>query len=219
MAQLQLLTGPQDPSQIQATLNTLISTLNSSAGVAGHDTLGGSSAATAQGPLAADLVYIKAAATPANGPITIAHQPDFARKFQIRIVIGTTTTTAITGGTLTLVGVNQSGQAVSEVISLIANASVTLQSTNCYAHLTSGTVAAYAANGSGTGNTLGLGQSAYLGLTVPPGFTNLTVNKESAIYADEAVGTVDYVSGSISPTTAPNGTTCYDFWWSCNTQE
>jgi len=162
-------TGPQDPSQLNASINSLISTINANSGV--------SQVVTLQAPIAAELISIKAAATPANGTITIAAQPDYARRLQIRIVIGTTTTTAITAGTLTLVGVNASGQAVSEVISLIQNASATLQSTNTYATLTSGTVAAYAANGSGTGNTLGIGVSAYLGLPLAPGWSNLTVYK------------------------------------------
>lgn len=211
MAQLQPLVGPQDPSQLQASINSLINQLNSSAGVAGHDTM--------TAPLAADLIYIKAAATPANGAITIAHQPDYPRKFQVRVVLGTPGTTNITAGTLTLVGVNASGQTITEVISLVTAVSVTLTTANAYAHLTSGTVANYAANGSGTGNTLGIGQATALGLSVPPGFTNLTVNKENTANADETVGTVDTIAGTIVPTTVPTGSASYDFWWSCNTSE
>lgn len=211
MAQLPLLTGPQDPSQLQASLNSLISLMNSSAGVAGHDTF--------TAPLAADLVYIKAAATPANGAITIAHQPDYPRKFQVRIILGTPGTTNITAGTLTLVGTNTSGQTVTEVISLITAVTVTLTTANAYLHLTSGAVANYAASGSGTGNTLGIGQATALGLSLPPGFTNFTVNKENTGNADEAVGTVDYVAGTVVPTTVPTGAANYDFWWSANTQE
>ena len=200
-----LITGPQDPSQINATINSLISGINAAA----LESL----TCRFSAPIAAELVSIKAAATPANGAITIAAQPDFPRKLQIRIVIGTTTTTAITAGTLTLVGTNLAGQTVTEAISLVANASTTLQTANVYAHLTSGTVAAYAAAGSGTGNTLGIGVSAQLGLPLPAGFTNLVVNKEDVDNADEAVGTVDPVAGSISPTTAPNATHNFDFWY------
>ena len=211
MAQIPLLTGPQDPSQLQASLNALITQLNSGAGSAAF--------ARFSAPIAAELISIKAAATPANGAITIAAQPDFPRKLQIRIVIGTTTTTAITAGTLTLVGTSPQGQTVTEVISLIQNASATLQTANAYAHLTSGVVAAYAANGSGTGNTLGIGVSAQLGLPLPAGFTNLNVFKENVDNADEAVGTVDYVAGTVSPTTAPNATHNYDFYYAANSGE
>lgn len=209
MAQIPLLSGPQDPSQINATINSVINNLNG--------LLNGTMWSRVSAPIAAELVSIKAAATPANGAITIAAQPDFPRKLQIRVVIGTTTTTAITAGTLTLVGTNAQGQAVTEVVSLIANASVTLQSVNAYAHLTSATVAAYAANGSGTGNTLGIGVSAQLALTLPPGFSNLIVFKEDVDNADEAVGTVDATAGTVSPTTAPNASHNFDFWYSFNT--
>lgn len=211
MAQLPLLSGPQDPSQLQAAINSLITTLNQNAGVG--------MSARFSAPIAAELVSIKAAATPTNGAITVAGQPDFPRKLQIRIVIGTTTTTAITAGTLTIAGTNVQGQTITEVIPLVANASVTLQSANAYTHVTSGTVANYAANGSGTGNTLGIGVSAQLGLPLPPGFTGLNVFKENVDNADEAVGTVDYVAGTVSPTTAPNATHNFDFYYSANTSE
>lgn len=211
MAQIPLLTGAQDPSQINAVINTLISALNAGAG--------GSEFAYFGAPIAAELISVKAAATPANGAITIAAQPDYPRKLQIRIVIGTTTTTAITAGTLTLVGTNPQGQTITEFISLIQNASATLQTANAYAHLTSGTVAGYVASGSGTGNTLGIGVSAQLGLPLPAGFTNLNVFKENVDNADEVVGTVDYVAGTISPTTAPNATHNYSFWYSSNSSE
>ena len=84
MAQIPLLTGPQDPSQIQASLNALITQLNSGSGSAEF--------ARFSAPIAAELVSIKAAATPANGAITIAAQPDFPRKLQdLHCLIGTTT--------------------------------------------------------------------------------------------------------------------------------
>lgn len=175
--------------------------------------------------LPADLVSIKAAATPANGAITIAAQPPHARKFQIRVVIGTTTTTAITAGTLTLVGLDQDGNAVSEVISLVTTASVTLKSTYAYASLTSGTVAAYAASGSGTGNTLGLGCSNDFGVPTavnPATPVNLVCTKvtkalkvlgTSIVAADDvaATATVDAVARTIAPTTAPAASGLLDF--------
>lgn len=178
-------------------------------------------------PLPADLISIKAAATPANGAITIAAQPPQARKLQIRVVIGTPTTTQITAGTLTLVGVDQDGNAISEVISLVAASSVTLISTYAYASLTSGTVAAYAADGSGTGNTLGIGLSNAFGVPTYPGVTNgrnLVVAKAtkitkvlgtSNVAADDVAATcvVDSVARTITPTTAPasNGLVDYEF--------
>lgn len=165
-------------------------------------------------PIAAELVSIKAAATPANGAVTIAAQPDFPRKLQVRIVIGTTTTTAITAGNLAIVGIDASGNAISENVSLIQNASATVKIANAYAHVTSATVSGYAAAGSGTGNTLGIGVAADLGLPLPVGFVDLVVYKSNVGNADEAVGTVDATAGTISPTSAPNASRNYDFYYS-----
>jgi hypothetical protein len=164
-------------------------------------------------PNAADLVSVKAAATPADGTITIAAQPDVPRKLQIRIVIGTTTTTRITAGTLTLVGEDQDANAVTEVISLIQSSSATLKTAHAYSKLTSGAVAAYAAAGSGTGNTLGIGCAVDLGVSTVQGVTNFALVKESLVTIgtgteDETSGaTVDAVARTVAPSTAPAPTT------------
>jgi hypothetical protein len=185
-------------------------------------------------PRVADLIYVKAAATPANGAITIANQPDQARKLAVRIVIGTPTTTAITAGTLTLVGTDQDGNAITEVISLIATSSKTVNTANAYASLTSGTVAGYAAAGSGTGNTLGLGQAADLGCPTAPGAVDFVLLKATKIVSTftgsgtavttvsilpvddvASTATVDAAARTVSPTTAPGATattaTDYEF--------
>jgi len=175
-------------------------------------------------PLPADLISTVAAVTPSNVALTIAAQPPQPRKLQIRIVIGTTTTTAITAGNLALVGVDQDGNVVSENISLIANASVTLKSANAYASLTSATVSGYVASGSGTGNTVGLGPSNDFGLPGAAGVIDFAVVKStkitkvlgtSNIAADDvaSTGTVDAVARTFAPTTAPaaNGLVDYEF--------
>lgn len=175
-----------------------------------------------EGAKTADLILVKAAATPANGAITIAAQPPHARKLAIRIVIGTTTTTAITAGTLTLVGVDQDGNTVTEVISLIQDASATVKSANAYASLTSGTVAGYTAAGSGTGNTLGIGLAADFGLPTELGAVNFAVHKctkltkvlgTSVTAADDvaASGTVDATARTFAPTTAQDANGLIDY--------
>lgn len=175
--------------------------------------------------LPADLVSIKAAATPANGAITIAAQPVHARKLQVRVVIGTTTTTAITAGTLTLVYIDQDGTQITEVISLIATASTTILTKYAVSRLVSGTVAAYAANGSGTGNTLGIGVSNDFGIPTENGganilnFSCLKVTKATKVLgtsitaADDvaATATVDATARTIAPTTAPAANGLVDF--------
>jgi hypothetical protein len=182
-------------------------------------------------PLAADLVSIVNAVTPSNVALTLAAQPVHARKFQVRIVIGTTTTTAITAGTLTLVGTDVDGNAVTEIISLIQNASATVKSANAYASLTSATVAAYAANGSGTGNTVGIGVSNDFAVPCGNGgygnigdFTLLKSTKITAVLgtsvtaADDvaSTATIDTSARTIAPTTTPSATGLinYEFTYS-----
>lgn len=175
-------------------------------------------------PLPADLVSIVNAVTPSNVALTLAAQPPHARKLQIRIIIGTTTTTAITAGNLALVGVDQDGNAVTENISLIQNASATVKSANAYAKLTSATVSAYAAAGSGTGNTVGIGLSNDFGVPTCAGAVDFALIKAtkitkvlgtSNVAADDvaATATIDATARTISPTTAPaaNGLVDYEF--------
>lgn len=185
-------------------------------------------------PLPADLTTVVNAVTPTNVALTIAAQPPQARKLQVRVVIGTTTTTAITAGTLTLVGVDQDGIAISEAISLIQNASATLKSIYAYASLTSATVSNYVASGSGTGNTIGLGPSNDFGIPSAPRAVDLLLLKASkiittvvggvtawsrAITDDTAASaTVDTVARTVAPTTAPGaaGINDYEFTYSFN---
>lgn len=178
-------------------------------------------------PLPADLISIKAAATPANGTITIAAQPPQARKLQVRIVLGTPGTTNITAGTLTLVYTDQDGNAVNEVVQLnqFGALSGTYTSKYACANLTSGTVAGYTASGSGTGNTLGLGLSNDFGVPTYPGAVaglNIVCTKAtkvtkvlgtSNIAADDvsSTTTVDSVARTIAPTTAPAASGLVDF--------
>lgn len=167
---------------------------------------------------AADLVSIKAAAAPANGAITIAAQPPHARKLQVRVVDGGT---HITAGTLTLVGVDQDGNAVTEVISLIGTADRTTVTANAYAKLTSGTVADLSGGGS---STLGIGVSNDFGVPTGANFApnSLTVVKATKVTkvlgtsvtaADDvaATTTVDQTARTIAPTTTPSATGLIDF--------
>jgi hypothetical protein len=174
-------------------------------------------------PLPADLISTVAAVTPSNVALTIAAQPPQPRKLQIRLVLGTPGTTNITAGTLTLVGVDQDGNVVTEVLQMATAVSVTLKSANAYASLTSATVAGYTASGSGTGNTIGLGPSNDFGMPTVVGVVGFAVAKvtkitkvlgTSNVAADDvaSTATVDAVARTIAPTTAPaaNGLVDYD---------
>ena len=179
-------------------------------------------------PLPADLTTVVNAVTPSNVALTIAAQPPQARKLQIRIVIGTTTTTAITAGNLALVGLDQDGNAVTENISLIQNASATLKSANAYATLTSATISAYVASGGGTGNTVGLGPSNDFGIPCGVGtISNFTLVKATKIITTVVGGvtawsravtddvatsaTIDTAARTVAPTTAPGAAGINDY--------
>lgn len=160
-------------------------------------------------PIAAELITIKADAAVADGAIVVAAQPDFPRKLQVRI---TDANSSISAGTLTLVGVGPSGEAVTEEVALTGG-TATKTTTYAYATVTSGTVAGLAGN-EGADN-LSIGVAAALGLPgcKTPASSAFAVYKADVENANEAVGTVDATAGTIVPTTAPNGARVFDFWY------
>jgi hypothetical protein len=174
----------------------------------GNAVLSGSVRLTA--PIAAELISIVADVSLAAGALTIAAQPDYPRKLQVRI---TDANSSITAGTVTLVGLGASGQAVTQVIPLTGG-TATVVSADAYSHLTSATVAALAGNAAADHVSIGVG--AAFGLPAVQGATGFAVHKANADNADEAVGTVDAVAGTLAPTTAANATHNYTFFYSYN---
>jgi hypothetical protein len=162
-----------------------------------------------EAPIAAELVSIVAALDPiASATLTIAAQPDFPRKLQVRIV---DTNNSVTG-TVTLVGIGARGQAVGQTIQLTGGTR-TVTTDDAYATLTSATTASVA--GAAAGDTIGIGVATALGL---PGLktpvpSTFAVYKSNVGNANEAVGTVDATAGTIVPTSVPNASRTYDFWY------
>jgi hypothetical protein len=155
---------------------------------------------------AAELISVVNAVLPSNVALTLALQPDVARKLQVRVVTGST------AGTLTLVGVGASGQAVTQAIDISTSGGTRTVITNdAYATLTSATIS----GGSGFAGTVGIGLGAALGLPVnkSPVATAFAVYKAQVNGLDEAVGTVDATAGTIIPTTAPDAAHSYAFWY------
>lgn len=167
-------------------------------------------------PIAEELVTIKADALCVDGAIVVAGQPG-TRGLALRITIAAN---PITAGNITLVGVGPSGEAISEVKSLITNVSVTLYTNHAFAKVTSGTVAGLVGGG-GAGDNLSIGVSTKLGLVgcKVPAPTAWAVHKTTVAAStilgpvDEAVAGVDATYGTVSPTTAPNGAKCFDFYY------
>lgn len=159
---------------------------------------------------AESLTNVVAALDPvANGALTIAAQPPIPCKLQVRIVDANA---SISAGTVDLVGVGTSGQALTQSIPLTGGTQ-TVTTTDAYASLTSATVASVA--GAAAGDTIGIGTSAAIGLpaTKTPTPASFAVYKANVDGAAETVGTVDATAGTITPTTAPNGTRDFDFWY------
>jgi hypothetical protein len=170
-----------------------------------------------QCPAAADLVSIVAAASPTSGTaMTIAAQPGAACKLQVRGVYSG----AVAGLVVNLVGTDGRGNAITETVNVAAASSTTFTTANAYSHVTSVTPVGTVTNVT----TIGVGVSGALALPLPPTFVDLVVFKENvytagtaAAPADETVGTVDTVAGTIVPTTAPNAVKCFDIYFAWTT--
>lgn len=161
-------------------------------------------------PIAADLVTIVNAVDMANGVQVIAAQPDVPRKLQVRKVDANS---SVSAGSLVLVGIGARGQAVTQTIPLTGG-TATVTTTDAYASLTSATISGLV--GAASGDTIGIGPATALGLPVAQGATGVAVYRALVDDAGEAVGTVDATAGTIVPTTVPNGTHDYDFWFTGN---
>ena len=152
---------------------------------------------------AADLVSVVNAVLPSNVALTLALQPDVARKLQVNIVTGST------AGTLTLVGVDQNGNAATQAIDI--KTAGTVITDKAYATLTSATIS----GGSGFAGTVGIGLGAALGIPTnkTPAATAFSVYKEQVNGLNEAVGTVDATAMTVIPTTAPDAAHSFAFWY------
>ncbi len=160
-------------------------------------------------PDAADLVSVVNAVDAANGVQSIALQPDYPRKLQVRVV---NAGTAITAGTIDLVGIGAGGQAVTQSISLVGGTATTI-TTDAYATLTTATVVGLV--GGGASQTVGIGVGAALALPRPKvlAATSFAVFKTVVDTASEATGTVDATAGTVIPTSAPNASRDFHVWY------
>jgi hypothetical protein len=151
----------------------------------------------------AELISVVNAVLPSNVALTLALQPDVARKLQVNVVTGST------AGTLTLVGVDQNGNAATQAISIIA-AGTTITD-KAYATLTSATIS----GGSGFAGTVSIGLGAALGIPTnnSPAATAFAVYKAQVNGLNEAVGTVDTTAMTIAPTTPADGSHSFAFWY------
>lgn len=159
-------------------------------------------------PIAAELVTIVADVLMSNVALTIAAQPAYPRKLQVRI---TDANSSISAGIVTIVGKNAAGESVTETVALTGG-TATKNTVNAYATVTSATISALAGNAAG--DNIGIGVGPAFGMSVPAAATDFTVYKSNVDGANETVGTVDATAKSIAPTTAANASRNFDFWYS-----
>jgi hypothetical protein len=159
-------------------------------------------------PPAAAVGAIVASVGLSNGTLTIASSPSIPRP--VAVVVGTGTT-AITAGNVTVTYVGNDGQTDVDVFSLACAASSTTTQllSRGVDTITSAVVTGLTG---GTSPFIHLDTTAALSLPVAPGAIDFAVQREYDGGATVAVGTVlSTPIGSITTTTAPNGTLNYSF--------
>lgn len=167
---------------------------------------------TQEANAAAATVVANANAT-ASTPMTLGTQP----KYPCKLLVYVTDANSSLVGTLTLVGTDQDGNPVTDVLTLTGQGTHTYTTANAYAHLTSATPSLSGID-AGT-DKIAVAQSGAIGLPTGAGaggtgIAAFAVTKENVDTVDEAVGTVDATARTITPTTAANATHNYDFWYS-----
>lgn len=165
-------------------------------------------------PVASSATVTVTSTSLTAGSLTIAAQPDVCRQLQVRTDPGTT---AITAGSLVMTYTANDGTTQVDTLSLITAASTTatLTTTKGVEVLSSAVISGVTG---GTTPGIQIGTNNYLGVPVPPRFSNFTVTSEKKITptagtlgltvpSNDTVPTALVTTGAlILPTTAPNGT-------------
>lgn len=162
-------------------------------------------------PAAATTGEFVASAALSDGALTVANQPDVLR--QANVVIGAGTA-AITAGEVTVVFIGNDGVTTTQNVSaILASGAVSTNSlSKAIAHISSAYVGGLAGGGS---PYVRIDSTSALGVPVPPNAVDVSFLKEDTNAGDEAVGTpVSGVLGTITPTTAPNGTHTFSWLYS-----
>ena len=133
------------------------------------------------------------------GALTIAAQPDYARTVRGYLTDANAT---ITNGTVTIVGIDQNGNGISDVLTFTAAGAQT--SVKAFAHITSATWALVTGTVTGTSDTISLGAGASLGLPAGVGAIYERLVKAAFDGGDDA-GTLSTTYGLYVPAGTMNG--------------
>jgi len=150
----------------------------------------------------------------ANADHTIAAQPDVPRNMIVTIV---DTTGSIVAGDVDIFGKDVNGDDVSENFDISAGAG-TYVGNVAFAYVERATGSGITVLDGAGDETLSVGSGTKIGLPSAPGGILLEVYKACLGGANEAVGTVDKTYGTIIPTTLPDNSRDYDFWYLCQIQ-
>lgn len=128
-----------------------------------------------------------------GGALTVAAQPDYPRA--LRCVL-TDADGSITGGTVTLVGVDANGEGITDVVTFTGAG--TVDGVKAFAKLTSATWALTGGSVTETDDKIAIGLAKALGLPSAPGATFERLIKATYDGGDEA-GTLNTTYGTYTP--------------------
>lgn len=146
-----------------------------------------------------------------NSTHAVTGQPDVPRNVVLTVV---DSTSSITAGTVTVYGKNASGDDISEEFDISAGAG-TYTGNKPFAYVQSVVGSDIATLGGAGDETLSVGNGGKIGLPMGPAADLLEVYKACVGGADKAIGVVSKTYGTIIPTSSPNGTNGFDFWYLC----
>ena len=151
---------------------------------------------------ACTIVTDVAISTLTGGALTIAAQPDYPRT--MKIVLTDAATTDLTG-TVTIVGIDQNGVGISDVLSVTAAAASTaVNGVKAFAHVTGATWATVSGTVTASNDKIAVGVGPALGLPGAPNCIYEGLVKGTFDGADEA-GTFNATYGTYTPAGTMNG--------------
>ena len=158
-------------------------------------------------PLVATVGRVVASGALSNGTVTVSNQTDLIRPVTVEVGTGAS---AITAGTLTVTYLGNDGLSSAETYSLAcpANSAVTQTMSRGVSIISS--IVASGVTG-GTAPWFRMSTTPAISVPVAQRATDFGITREYDAGATIAVGSLTSTLGSVTPSTAPNGTVTYSF--------
>ena len=158
-------------------------------------------------PAAASVGHIVASGALSNGTVAVSAQPDVMRPGTEEVGTGTL---PITAGNLAVTYYGNDGQTLTENYSLVCAASTAVTQQMSRGVVSISSIVASGVVG-GVSPWLRMSTIAEVSLPVGANAVDVVVTREYDAGATIAIGALGTSLGSITPTTAPNGTVTYSF--------